>query len=118
MHQQLFAHKTIARPSSRIRTSTNPFEWIKLGLLMCTTVVLIMMFLFLTSTTSTAGHSLNKALKWFDRTMQLYSQTKYEIAGMGDITMQGTTMIPTNNLGYKKNIVAVGGSAQNFAINR
>lgn len=50
--------------------------------------------------------------------MQLYSQTKYEIAGMGDITMQGTTMIPTNNLGYKKNIVAVGGSAQNFAINR
>ena len=76
-----------------------------------------MIFLFLTSTTSTAGHALNKALRWFDTTMQAYSRITYDIADSNADMSQKSVSIPTTNLGYQKNIVAVSDTS-NFALHR
>ncbi len=74
-----------------------------------------MMFLFLTSTTSTSWHALNKALKSLEDTTQKYSYAKYEIAGENGIFLEDSIKIPTSNLGYQKNIVAVSDTS-NFAL--
>lgn len=87
--------------------------------LACISVVLLFMFLFLRNITSTAGHALNQALKWFDVTTQSYSATQYQLAWIDDnvFSDKRVVSIPTTSLGYNNKIVAVSENT-NFALNK